>query len=70
MHTVAIESIEADPANPRALKTYARITFADGEQCVCDPRAVEDMTTGCEGFTVVEVQMTEAEFDALPEFNG
>lgn len=52
------------------LKTFSKITYADGEWCVCKPGAVEDMTTGCEGFTVEEVQMTEAEFNALPEFQG
>jgi len=52
------------------LKTYAKITYADSEWCVCEPGAVADMTTGCDGFTVAEIQMTEAEFNALPEFNG
>ena len=30
----------------------------------------ERMTEGSEGHTVSEVQMTEAEFKALPEFEG
>lgn len=70
MNTVPIASIEASPANPRAQKTYAKITYADGEWCVCRPHEVESMTAGCDGYTVAEVQMTEVEFDALPEFNG
>lgn len=53
-----------------AQKTFAKITYADGEWCVCRPHEVKAMTVGCDGYTVAEVQMTEAEFDALPEFNG
>ena len=51
-------------------KTYSKITFVGGEWCVCEPKNVAAMTTGEEGFTVSEVQMTQAEFEALPEFNG
>lgn len=29
-----------------------------------------DMTEGAEDFTAVEVQMTEAEFEAMPEYQG
>jgi len=50
--------------------TYAKVTYADGDWCVCRPHEVSDMTVGCEGYTVAEVKMTESEFEALPEFNG
>lgn len=51
-------------------KTYSKITFDGGDWCVCEPKDVAQMTQGEKGFTVAEVQMTEAEFEALPEFNG
>lgn len=51
-------------------KTYIKISFADGGFCICEPNAVADMTIGAEDFTTDEVQMTEAEFEALPEFIG
>ena len=51
------------------MKTYSKITFADGALVVCQEKEVADMTKGQEGFTVDEIQMTEAEFEALPEFN-
>lgn len=52
------------------MKTYIQIRFADGTRCVCVPKDVADMTEGSEGHTVTEVQMTEAEFNALPEFEA
>lgn len=52
------------------LKAYVRIDFADQTWCVCEPGNVIDMTTGHIGFMTTEVQMTEAEFNALPEFQG
>ncbi|SFF32683.1 hypothetical protein SAMN04489711_13118 [Paracidovorax wautersii] len=52
------------------MNTYTQIRFADGTSCVCMPKDVPDMTQGSEGHTVAEVQMTEAEFNALPEFEA
>lgn len=52
------------------LNTYTKITFADGTSCTCEPRDVDDMTEGAKGFTTAQVQMTQAEFEALPEFQG
>ncbi len=69
-YSLPIAAIHANPANPRSLKTYSKITYSDDEWCICEPGAVADMTKGCEDFGVAEVQMTEAEFEALPEFNG
>jgi hypothetical protein len=51
-------------------KTYTEIRFADGTTCTCEPKDVPDMTEGAEGFTTTPVQMTEAEFEAMPEFQG
>lgn len=41
-----------------------------GDFCVCEPGDVPDMVEGAGKFTTEEVQMTEAEFNALPEFQG
>ena len=57
------------PFDHKSMKTYSKITFADGALVVCQEKEVADMTKGQEGFTVEEIQMTEAEFEALPEFN-
>ena len=57
------------PFDHKSMKTYSKITFADGALVVCQEKEVADMTKGQEGFTVDEIQMTEAEFEALPEFN-
>lgn len=51
-------------------KTYIKISFPDSGWCVCEPKDVADMTVGSEGYKTEEVQMTEAEFNALPEFHG
>jgi hypothetical protein len=69
-HSLPITAILANPAHPGAMKTYAKIKYEDGDWCICEPGAVADMTEGCQGFDVAEVQMTGAEFEALPEFNG
>ena len=69
-YAVSPAALQENPFNPRALKTYSKITFDGGEWCVCKPKDVSEITKGEEGFTVVEVHMTEAEFEALPEFNG
>lgn len=52
------------------MKTYTKITFADSTFCICESKDVSDMTEGADGYTLAEVQMTEAEFNALPEFEG
>lgn len=52
------------------MKTYTEIRFTDGSRCVCEAKDVPDMTEGSEGHTMAEVQMTEAEFNALPEFES
>ncbi|WP_371436315.1 hypothetical protein [Polaromonas sp.] len=49
---------------------YTKITFAGGNWCVCKPGDVADMTEGSEGFACESIQMTEAEFNALPEFEA
>lgn len=51
-------------------KTYIKVTYQGGDWCVCEPQEVADMTAGAVGFKAEEVQMTEAEFNALPEFQG
>lgn len=53
------------------LKCYIKITFAEGDWCVCDPREVDSMTAGAVGgYKTEEAWMTEQEFEALPEFQG
>lgn len=49
-------------------KTYIKITFSDNDWCICEPKNVASMTVDAEGYKTEEVQMTEAEFNALPEF--
>lgn len=51
-------------------KPYIKVTFQDGGFCICEPQDVADMTVGAEGHRTEEVLMTEAEFEALPEFQG
>ena len=51
-------------------KTYIQILYKDGTTCVCEPQEVTAMTSGHDGFATREVHMTEAEFEALPEFEG
>jgi len=50
--------------------TYSKITFQDSGWCICDPKDVPDMTEGMSNYTTEEIQMTQTEFDALPEFQG
>lgn len=52
------------------MKTYTEIRSTGGTICVCEPKDVADMTEGSKGHAVSEVQMTEAEFNALPEFES
>ncbi len=52
------------------VKTYTKITFADDLYCICEPKNVPDLTDGVDGYTLTDVQMTQAEFNALPEFEG
>jgi hypothetical protein len=56
--------------NSQERKTYSKITFEGGDWVVCKPHDVAAMTTEEKGFSVADIQMTEAEFEALPEFNG
>lgn len=58
---------ELDPRNQP--KRYVRVAY-DGASCVCEPRDVGDMIDGCDSATVSEVWMTEAQWEALPEFGG
>jgi hypothetical protein len=50
--------------------TYIKITYQGGDFCICEPKDVPDMTVGVDGYKTEEVQMTEAEFNAMPEFQG
>lgn len=51
-------------------KTYTKVTYQGGDFCICDPKDVPDMTAGTNGYKTEVVQMTEREFEALPEFQG
>lgn len=55
----------------RDKKRYIRMTI-DGTSCICEPREVAVMINDFdgEGATLTEVWMTEAEYEALPEFTG
>lgn len=55
------------------MNKYLKITYPDGCFCVVDNAGdVESMTQGYEPgeCSVEEVEMTAAEFEALPEFEG
>ena len=52
------------------LKTYTKVTFEDETWCICEPEQVGDLTIDQADFTLSEVEMTEEQFDALPEYNG
>lgn len=58
---------ELDPRNQP--KRFVRVTF-DGLSCICQPCDVEAMTDGCDGAKTEDVWMTEAQWNALPEFGG
>lgn len=47
---------------------FLKVTF-DGTSCICEPREAADMMDDPE-YTVSEVWMTQAQYDALPEFQG
>lgn len=49
---------------------FTKINFAGDGWCICPPDAVADMTEGARGYTTEEVMLTQAEYDALPEFQG
>lgn len=51
-------------------KTYIKIKYEGGECCIVEPKDVPDMTESEYSFTTEEVQMTGAEFEALPEFQS
>lgn len=65
--------LQAQKAASRDKQRYVKITF-DGQLCTCEPRDVETMLEGlleCALFaTVTDVWMTQAEYEALPEFMG
>jgi hypothetical protein len=67
---LAVKSQEIAAQAAGLLKTYIKVTFQDGGFCICDPKDVPDMTEGANGYKTEEVQMTEREFEALPEFQG
>lgn len=53
-------------------KKFARIEHF-GSWCVCSPENVADWTADADDpseYKVTEVWMTQAEFEALPEFKG
>lgn len=60
---------ELDPRNQP--KRFVRLTV-DGVSCICEPGEVKDMFDGGDiaGCTQQDVWMTQAQYDALPEFEG
>lgn len=55
------------------MKKYTKITFCDGRHCVIDnPGDLDAMVKGWADheWTTSDVEMTEEEFNALPEFEG
>lgn len=65
------EDLQAEKAAARDKKRFARMTV-DRVSCICEPNEVKDMFTGddMDGCTLTDVWMTQAEYDALPEFEG
>lgn len=54
-------------------RIFHKITFADSGVCICESLGeVEAMTEGYSPgeFSVEEVEMTDAEYEALPDFEG
>lgn len=52
---------------------YIEITFEDCGKCFCrSTEEVEAMTFGCSAgtYAIREVEMTQEQFDALPDFEG
>lgn len=62
-----------DPDQPskRQKVRFVKITY-DKQSCVVRPNEVADMTDGMasKDHTLTDVWMSEAEFEALPEFAG
>jgi len=50
-------------------KDYCKIV-CDGSYLICEIKDCKDNTVGLEDYTVEIVQLTEEEFEALPEFDG
>lgn len=67
--SLSVEQLQVQKAATRDKRRYVKIAF-DGTSCICEPREVGDMTDGCEGAVLSDVWMTEAEWEALPEFMG
>ncbi len=60
----------ADEPSKRQKIRFVKITY-DKSSCVVRPNEVPAMTEdGIEGHTLTDVWMSEAEFEALPEFQG
>jgi hypothetical protein len=54
-------------------RTYIEITYSDGNRCVCvNQEEVDAMTEGYEPdeWSSREVEMTQDEYDRLPEFEA
>lgn len=51
-------------------RNYIKVTHQDGGVCFLEPKDLPDMIEGADSYKTEEVQMTEAEFNALPEFKG
>lgn len=63
--------LQQQKAAARDKKRYVRMTM-DGSSCICEPGEAKDMFDGgnMDGCTLTDVWMTEAEWEALPEFSG
>jgi hypothetical protein len=67
--TLPAEELQRQKAAARDKKRFVKVTF-DGSSCICEPQEVGDMADGCDGAVLTDVWMTEAEWEALPEFTG
>lgn len=56
-------------AHQRDKLRFLKLTV-DGTSCICTPSEAGDMMDSPDEYTVTEVWMTQAQYDALPEFQG
>jgi hypothetical protein len=60
------------PRSKAVADDLVRITFPDGRWCVCRRQDIADIACGLgpNEYAVEDVEMTRAQFEALPEFEG
>lgn len=66
-----VEQLQQQKAAARDKRRYLKVRpIEGGAWCIMEPRDFEDMTSEFHTYEVRDVWMTDAEWEALPEFDG